>query len=285
MMLQLAPIDLPGNVHHVSPDNPTYVTGAANYRMSWAAVIERSDPRWDVLTEGFIEEYRPADTFGVAGVESQEHSLLWLGPAEVIARFIADPVAIPWVELAENGGYANRWPNGDAWNALIPHTTWNPDGQGIVAEYPFDDGNGSVVVYELLGRPALLSPGVTAIGDEPVPVVTFHCTRCHYEGDSGDRHMSAAPDDRRTVCRKARQHTRPGRCRGEEANARGDEMVAAVQAFIGNPVTGSKEGLHAAWCQTKDLNPNEIMAFSSCAEVREARVHTDRHHMAAGGGH
>ncbi|MEV4078914.1 hypothetical protein AB0J43_01305 [Nonomuraea fuscirosea] len=281
MMLQLAPIDLPGNIHHVKDDNPAYVTGADRYRMSWAAVIEPTHPQWDALTEGFIEEYRPTDTFGVAGIESQEHSAMWLGPADIIARFIAHPVAVPWGELAVHGGYADRWPNGDAWNALIPHITWNPDGQGVVAEYPFDDGNGSVVVYEVLGRPALLSAGVCEIGADPVPVVTFHCTRCHYDGHSSDRYMSARPDDRRTVCRKARQHMQSGNCRGEEANARGDQMIAAVQAAIGNPITGSTDGLHAAWCQTRDLDPNGVMVESSCAEVREARVHTDRHHAVA----
>ncbi|MCF6467438.1 hypothetical protein FAF44_03285 [Nonomuraea sp. MG754425] len=281
MMLTLPPIDLPGNTHQVSPNNSTYVTSAAQYRMSWAAVIERSHPRWDALTEGFIEEHRPTDTFGVAGLESQEHSAMWLGPADIIARFVANPVAVPWSELTQHGGFADRWPNGNAWNELIPHTTWNPDGQGIVTEFQFDDG-GSVVVYELLGRPALLSPGVDAIGEGLVPVVTFHCTRCHYDGDHSDRHMSAAPDDRRTVCKKARQHTRSDRCRGEEANARGDQMIAAVQEVIGKPVSGSTKGLHAAWCQNKRLDPHDLMVSSSCAEVREARTHTDRHCAAAG---
>jgi hypothetical protein len=283
-MLILPFADIPNNPHHVSPNNPSYVTHADHYRMSWATIIERSHPNWDALTEGFIEEHRPTDTFGVAGVESQEHSLIWLGPADVIARFTADPVAVPWSEFNQYGGFGDRWPNGDAWNALIPHTTWNPDGQGVVAEYPFDDGNGSVVVYELLGRPALLSPAVRESGDGLVPVVTFHCTRCHEEGDSGDRYMSASPDDRRTVCRKARQHMRPGRCRGAEANARNDQMVAVVREVVGRPVTGSTKGLYAAQCQTKDLNPNGIMVSSSCAEIREARTHTARHRTAAVGG-
>ncbi|TYB71292.1 hypothetical protein FXF51_02335 [Nonomuraea sp. PA05] len=279
-MLTLPPIDLPGNVHHVKEDNPVYVTGADSYRMSWAAVIERTDPRWDGLTAGFIEEYRPTSTFGVAGIESQEHSLMWLGAADVIARFVANPVAVPWGELGEHGGYGDKWPNGDAWNAFIPHTTWNPGGQGVVTEYSFDDGNGSVVVYELLGRPALLSPGVREIGDGPVPVVTFHCTRCHYDGDHSDRYMSARPDDRRTVCRKARQHMRPGRCRGEEANARGDQMIAAVREVVGRPVTGSTKGLHAAWCQKRDLDSDGVMVSSSCAEVQAARTHTAQHQAA-----
>lgn len=283
MLLTLPPIDLPGNTHQVSPNSSTYVTSAAQYRMSWATVIERSHPRWDALTQGFIEEYRPTDTFGVAGVESQEHSAMWLGPADIIARFAANPVAVPWSELTQHGGFADRWPNGDAWNELIPHTTWNPEGQGIVTEFEFSDC-GSVVVYELLGRPALLSSGVSESPEGLVPVVTFHCTRCHCEGGHGDRYMSADPDDRRTVCRKARQHMRPGRCQGEEANARNDRMVAVVQEVIGQPATGGITGLYAAQCQTRDLSPNDIMVSSSCAEVREARTHTARHSAAEVGG-
>ncbi|SEU46735.1 hypothetical protein [Nonomuraea wenchangensis] len=283
-MLILPFADIPGNTHHVSEDNPAYVTHADQYRMSWATIIERSHPNWDALTEGFVEEYRPTDTFGVAGAESQEHSLIWLGPADVIARLQANPVDVPWSEFNQHGIWADRWPNGDAWNALIPRTTWNPDGQGVVTEYPFEDGNGSVVVYEMLGRPALLSPGVSESPEGPTPLVTWHCTRCHEEGDSRDRFMSAAPSDRRTVCMKARKHMRPGQCRAEEANARGDRMVAVVQEVFGRPVTGNTAGLYAAQCATKDLDPNGIMMTSSCAEVSEARTHTDRHRVAIGGG-
>lgn len=277
-MLILPFTDIPDNTHHVKEPNSTYVTHADQYRMSWATIIERSHPNWDALTGCFTDDSQPTDTFGVAGLESQEHSVLWIGPADVIARFQADPVAIPWSEFNQQGIWGDRWPNGDAWYELIPRTTWTPDSQGVVTEYPFEDGNGSVVVYEMLGRPALLSPGVSESPEGLTPLVTFHCRRCHEESGSHDRYMSASPQDRRTVCLKARQHMRPGQCRGAEANARNDRMVAVVREVISKrPVTGSTEGLYAAQCQIKDPNPNSIMASSSCAEVREARTHTDRH--------
>jgi hypothetical protein len=283
-MLILPPTDVPGNVHHVSSNNPTYVTRSDRYRVSWATVVERSDSRFDGLTEIFDAPYRPTDTFGTAGLESQEHSVLWVGPADVIARFEANQdFGVLFAETNQHGFNGDRWPHNDAWLDLIPATTWNPDGQGVVTEYPFDDG-GSVVVYELLGRPALLSSGMSESPEGPVPVVTFHCTRCHCEGDHGDRYMSADPSDRRTVCLKARQHMQPGRCRGAEANARNDRMVAVVrEVFSGQPVTGDITGLYAAQCQTKDLDPNGVMVSSSCAEVREARTHTARHRTMVGG--
>ncbi|MEW1842655.1 hypothetical protein AB0392_32325 [Nonomuraea angiospora] len=281
-MLILPFTDLPDNFHHVSPTNSTRVTSSQRYRLSWTTIIERSDPRFDALTEVFMGEFRPIDTFGVAGTESQEHSVLWFGPADIIARFEANPAAgIPWDEFNQQGVRADRWPNDDAWQQVIPATTWNPDGQGIVAEYSFDDG-GSVVVYEMLGRPALLSSGVSKSPNGPTPLVTFHCTRCHEESGHHDRYMSARPDDRRIVCQQARRHMRPGRCGGAEANARNDRMVAVVQEAFGRPVTGSTEGLYAAQCATKDLDPNGILVSSSCAEVREARTHTARHHATAG---
>jgi hypothetical protein len=284
-MLTLFPTDIPGNVHHLSPDSSTRVTGADRYRLSWCTVVELSDPLFGDLTEIFMEPYRPTDTFGVAGLESQEHAVLWIGPADIITQFETNPAAgIPWDQYNEQGTGADQWPNSDAWLDLIPVTTWNPGGQGVVTEYPFDDGDGSIVVYELLGRPALLSQGVSESPEGPVPVVTFHCTRCHCEGDHSDRYMSGRPADRRTVCRKARRHLRPGECRGAEANARNDRLVAVVREVAGLPMTGSTEGLYAAQCQTKDLDPNGVMVSSSCAEVREARTHTDQHHIATAGG-
>ncbi|MBB2749220.1 UNVERIFIED_ORG: hypothetical protein FHR35_009133 [Microbispora rosea subsp. rosea] len=282
-MLVLPPTDLPGNTHHLSPTNPTFVTGAARYRLSWTGIVERSDPRFDALTEIFAGSHRPTDTFGVAGLESQEHSILWLGPADTVTRFEANPATgFPFTELNTHGCFGDRWPNTDAWLDFIPATTWNADGQGIVTEYAFDDG-GQVVVYELLGRPALLSQGHAEGPRGLVPVVTFHCTRCHYEGDHHDRYMSAGPADRRAACRKARQHLRPGRCRGSEATSRADMMVAVVdQVVAGRPQPADTTGLYASRCQTSELRCDEALAHSTCAEIREARKHTARHRMAAG---
>jgi hypothetical protein len=288
-MLVLPPTDLPGNEHRVDKNNPVRVVGARQYRVSWMTVIERNRPDYDKLASIFEGPGRPAHSFGVAGLESQEHSVFWVGPPAVIADFEAKVAAATWLldvrplfdEMNRCGGYAERWPNDEAWLNLIPATTWNPGGQGIVTEYDFDGA--SVVVYELLGRPSLLSPGVKRDPKGPVPSLMYHCTRCHHGGDHGNRYMSAGPDDRAVICRKARQHMRPGNCDGAEAVTRGNIMVAAVQSVATKmPEPANKTGLYAASCQTKTVDPNEIMALSSCAEIHEARKHTDRHTRAVG---
>ncbi|MFI6603726.1 hypothetical protein ACIBHX_46485 [Nonomuraea sp. NPDC050536] len=277
-MLVLPPADIPGNTHHLSATSKTYVQRADSYRLSWVDVIERDSPQFRPLTEVFPEEFRPAGTFGVAGLESQEHSVLWIGAADLISQIEANPQApIPFAALNERGTYADRWPNTDPWNALIPVTTWNPDGQGIVTEYPFSDGNGQVVVYELVGHPALRSMQEKS-GQDLVPMVTFHCTRCHREGNSHDRYTSVGPADRRTVCRKARVHMQPGQCRGAEAVDWEDRMIATVEHVVaGIPKPSDLTGLAASRCQTAELRLDDVMAHSTCAEIREARKHTARH--------
>ncbi|HMH91103.1 MAG TPA: hypothetical protein VK586_08470, partial [Streptosporangiaceae bacterium] len=112
----------------------------------------------------------------------------------------------------------------------------------------------------------------------PVPVVTYHCTRCHSEASASDRIMSANPDDRRLAGHRARQHMRPGACRGAEVTARGDRMVAAVEEHVwGTAGRREQAGLYAAWCQDHELRPEDFSSASSCAEVRAARTHTARH--------
>jgi hypothetical protein len=273
-MLTIYPTDLSGNVHEVAPDNSARVTRSKLYRMSWADIVDRDDSRFGALTEVFPEPYRPAGTFGVAGMESQEHSILWIGQPGVIARFRDDPEhVVPWAELHEQATWVDRWPNSRAWLEFIPATTWNPGGQGIVTELAFDGAK--VIVYELLGRPALLSAGPKGDPAGPVPVVTFHCTRCHAEDTRDHRYMSASPDDRRAACQAARRHMLPGRCEGAEATARGDQMVAAVnRVFRGVPAPRDMSGLYAASCQTSEVRPDDVGAASTCAEVREARTHT-----------
>jgi hypothetical protein len=276
-MLTIHPTDLPGNVHQMPADNPVYVTGSRLYRMSWADVVERADPRFAALTEVFPGQYRPGGTFGVAGLESQEHSILWMGSADVITRFRDDPEhVVPWAEFGEQGVYADRWPNSAAWLDFIPPTTWNPGGQGIVAEHSF--GGAKVIVYELLGRPALLSEGTKNEPEGLVPVVTFHCTRCHMAGSHSDRFMSASPADRRMAGLRARKHMRPGQCRGAEATAWGDRMIAAAAHVVrGVPEPADPAGLYASGCQVRGIGPGDVLPDSTCAEVCAARTHTVGH--------
>jgi hypothetical protein len=260
----------PGNVHYLSPENPVRVTHSMSYRLSWADIVERSDPQWEPLTTAFPEPYRPAGTFAAAGLESQEHSILWLGSAEVITRFRDDPAhPVPWAEFAGQGIRADQWPCSGAWLDRIPPTTWCPGGQGIVTEHDFDGAK--VIVYELPGTPALLSGGTRNQPQGLVPVVTFHCTRCHMEGTRDDRYTSASPSDRRMAGLRARKHMRPGRCRGAEATAWGDKMTAAAEhAIRGVPQPGDLSGLYAFRCLVSQLRP-DVISGSTCAEVREAR--------------
>ena len=200
---------------------------------------------------------------------------MWIGQPGVIAGFRDDPQhAAPWAELGEQGVWVDRWPNSEAWLDFIPPVTWCPGGQGIVAEHDFDGA--TVVVYEKLARPVYLSHSWRG-GEEPaglVPVVTFHCTRCHCEADPGERHMSASPEDRRTVGQVARQHMRPGRCQGDAAAARRDAMAATVARAAGRQARPA--GQLADLCQHSVPDPGD-MAASTCGEVRAAREHSARH--------
>ncbi|MGK5550606.1 hypothetical protein ACSNOI_03245 [Actinomadura kijaniata] len=272
--------DIPGNHHQVSPSEPTRVTSARTYRASWAGIIEAGDPQFQALAQAFEPPHRPAATFAAIGLESQEHALIWLGAPQVLTHWaLHQDDGLPIAALNQHGAFGEHWPADPAWRERIPTTTWNPDGQGIVTELDFPDGDGRVVVYELLGKPAMLPAGVSRQPVGPVPVVTWHCTRCHSAGDTLDRYASASPAERREAARAARRHLRPGRCRG--ASARLDQALAAVDRVVtGRPESADPTGLYAAWCQTKTTGGCTPGMVSSCAEVREARTHTARHRMA-----
>jgi hypothetical protein len=106
-------------------------------------------------------------------------------------------------------------------------------------------------------------------------VVTFHCTRCHRKADAHERCMSAGPAGRRYAGLRARKHMRM--CEGAAAAARDDELAAAVRKAVTGSAPVSATGLYAAYCQTATLHPDEYGHPSSCAEVRQARIHTAAH--------
>jgi hypothetical protein len=274
MVITVAPVDLPGNTHTTASDAPYRVNGADRYRLSWADIVEAADPVFPALAATFLPAHRPTCTFGVAGLESQEHSLLWFGRPEAIGPLRDDP-GRGWspAGLQASGTFCEYWPSDPAWLDYMPRGTWCPGGAGIVTELAFPDGApGHVIVYELTGRPALLSAGITTTPDDPIPVITFHCTRCHHKGDSGERYMSALPSDRRVASIRARKHVR--HCEGFAATRRDDRMAAAVQQAITGSRPADATGMYAAHCQTAALHPAKHGYPSSCAEVREARIHT-----------
>lgn len=271
-MLHVTPQDLPGNVHEVSPGNPARVIRSRFYRLSWAGIIDAADLRHAGLAGVFPAECRPTGSFGAAGLESQEHSILWVGDPDVIAGFTADPIhQVPWDAIQQTGIRADRWPDTGGWPELIPAGTWNPGGQGIVTEFDFHGAK--VIVYELLGQPGLLSAHSDHDPGGPVPVVTWHCTRCHMASDAGGRILSGGPEDRRTAGLRARKHMRPGNCRGDDGS--GDRMVAAVRSAVSGVTHPADAGLYASWCATAELDTGS-RAGTTCAEVREARLHTAR---------
>jgi hypothetical protein len=270
-MQLMIPVDVPGNAHHTAADVPTRVLRSDFYRVSWVDVLEPGDGWYAGLSGDFPEVSRPGDGIGLAGLESQEHSVLWFGPAAVIDRFVADPDRVmPWEAFRGEGMMLDRWPDSVAWRFYLPPTTWNPGGQGIVTEHTFPDG-AQVVVYELLGRPAVLSGGVHQVSSEDlVPVVTYHCTRCHSAGGRADRFSSASPDDRRAASRQARRHMRPGNCRGADDVEQGDRMCEVVAEVVTGRAVADRSGLFVARCQTAPILADGFSA-TTCAEVREAR--------------
>jgi hypothetical protein len=290
----ITPTDIPHNTHTISPGNPVVVTSAALYRLSWYGLVEDTAPDFADLVATFDQQYRPADTFGVAGLESQEHALMWFGPAEIIRRFAASmaagPAVPPFAEFNSTGVHAVGWPPDHAWSRAIPRGTWTPQGHGILAEYDFPD-YGQIVVYEQPGTPTYGSVRATGtahqweLADDSeglVPTVTWHCTRCHLESAHDRRvYTSADPGDRGAACRDARRHLRSGRCPGQDGDGgrwgtrKWDEVTATIESVAsGVAAPTTVEGLHASRCATSKVDPHNVLSSSSCAEVRAARVAT-----------
>jgi hypothetical protein len=253
-MITIKPVDLPGNTHQLAENSTVKIISAARYRISWADILPPDSPV-------FIRQ-KPSEPIGVAGAESQEHSLLWSGPADIIAGYLGDPAQIPpWDQLNQAGSWTPGWPNIEQWLKLMPAVTWCPEGQGIVTTYTYPDGNGQVTVYETLGLPTIMSMA-SLNGNNgpagPVPIVTYHCTRCHTENYQDRRIMSACPDDRQLACQEARKHMLPGKCKGNN--------VARPRPL--------------GYCQALPLYRDSYQARSSCAEVRAASEHTAAWHAA-----
>lgn len=257
--------DLPGNNHKLAPGKSVRVTGSDLYRMSWADILQPATPQYQELATAYPAGQAPTEPLGIAGLESQEHSLTWIGSPAVISGILDGTwPEIPWAQLNAQGGYAGGWMNADSWAGYVPCTTWTPHG-GILSQYPHPDGNGQVIIYETTGLPSLLSAAPAASGTVgPVPIVTFHCTRCHAEDDRARRIMSACPRDRQAAAEAARRHVAPGRC---------------------TPAPAARYAQTPEGCLERPLNADNYRARSSCNEVRQAREATTawhRQHTPAG---
>lgn len=257
--MKLLPLsDIPGNTHVTDPDSPSRVTSAASYRNTWTHIVAPGDPRRDGLLGSFKPEYVPFGDVGIIGLESQEHSLAWVGPA-VIAEQAAAGHPPGWSTLVTDGFFYGGWPNTGAWENLVPAVSWHPGGCGVLGAYPLDGGE--VVVYEI--------PGRTEDGDKTI--VTWHCTACHVAGDWKERYESREPRDRQIAARQARRHSLPGQCEAAAENPKNDAMVAVVARTAGKPAS---EMTYASWCAAREIPVNPYGEESSCAEVRQARTRT-----------
>lgn len=187
-------------VHYVSDTNPTRVTGADRYRLPLVGYLTPDHPQFEAMTEFIADEHRRADGYGLIFLESPEHSALYLGSIEQVQRYQAANADGTATFDQSQGHTYEFWPQGEGWNEFIPHLTWHPDGQGILATHPHPDGRSEVVVYEFHG---------SRLPNRPTePLVTYHCTRCHANTlhDIGHVQGNTSPTARRWAGKQARQH-------------------------------------------------------------------------------
>ncbi|MFD9047784.1 hypothetical protein [Streptomyces zaomyceticus] len=213
--------------HTVSDTNPTYVTGADQYRISVTGLLTPDNPQFTQMEELLNLEHRRPDGYGIAFLESEEHSRTYYGSIQQIEEHRAG--GSPALDLSKGALYA-FWPNGSGWEDFIPATTWNAGGQGIVTEFDHPLG-GRVTVYEyvLEGRDT-----------DNTPMVGFHCDRCHPDPniDHETSMPNRGPQDRRWSARNAREHIRSHTVRCKPIDPHLAEAVQAVanqQYGLNNP--------------------------------------------------
>ncbi|MGW5679196.1 hypothetical protein ACWEV4_29650 [Streptomyces sp. NPDC003860] len=194
--------------HTVSDTNPARVVGADQYRISFTATLSPSHEGFDSMQEFFRSEHRRPEGYGLVGLESEEHSVLYSGSVQQIEEYRAAAQLGPTTFDGSQGHMYEFWPHGQGWDTFIPRTFWNAeahgaiaDGVGLVTTFPHSETLGAeVVVYEFEGS--------WLLGGKPEQMVTHHCTACHKDThhDSGHVHANTGPDSRRWAARQARQH-------------------------------------------------------------------------------
>lgn len=243
-------------VHTVSDTNPTRVTGADQYRISFTRLLTPEHPTFKQMEEFFLPEHRHPHGYGLAFLESEEHSLLYVGTVHQIEEHRAAHGTVP-LDITQGAVY-EFWPQSDGWADYLPGNTWHPDGLGILATFPHPQG-GEVIVYEFHG---------SWFKDRPArPLVTFHCTNCHADTfrDLGNVHENDGPDARRWAARQARKHVHSvGREHSEcrKTNPALSRMAAAVASeMFGSPQP------EIAW-------ESRCATTGPCAEIRHLRART-----------
>ncbi|MFF4756357.1 hypothetical protein ACWD5R_39565 [Streptomyces sp. NPDC002514] len=249
---------MPVNTHYVSETNPTRVTRADWYRISMTGLLTPRHEDFEAMQSVFPSECRRPEGYGLAFLESEEHSRLYVGPIEQITEYKKDP-SKP-LDVSQGQTY-DKWPNTDEWEQFIPDNTWNPDGRGIITTFAHPMG-GDAIVYEFHG---------SWLKDRPKrPLVTFHCTHCHADTfhDSGKVHENHGPDDRRWAAQQARQHIHSAERHGvggENSQCRkADPNMMLTVTKIANEIYGTNN----------PVTPYESMCATSgpCATIRELKT-------------
>ncbi|MCZ0204706.1 hypothetical protein OZK63_04670 [Streptomyces sp. UMAF16] len=245
------------NTHYVSDSNPVHVTHAEWYRISLTGILTPQHENFEAMQSIFPPEHRRPG-YGLAFLESEEHSRLYVGSIEQITAYTSDPSTR--LDVSQGQTY-DHWPHTDGWTEFIPDTTWNPDGRGVVTAFEHPAG-GDVIVYEfhgswLPGRPTR-------------KLVTFHCTHCHTDTfhDSGKVLENRGPHDRRWAVRQARQHIRSAKQHGVGGQAsqcrKADPSMMRIVTQVANELSGLN----------RPVSSYESMCATSgpCATVRELKA-------------
>ncbi|GAA1111832.1 hypothetical protein [Streptomyces javensis] len=246
------------NTHYVSETNPTHVTHAEWYRISLTRVLTPQHENFDGMQSIFPPEYRRPEGYGLAFLESEEHSRLYVGSIQQITEYQND-LTMP-LDVSQGQTY-DKWPHTEGWDTFIPDNTWNPDGRGIITAFEHPEG-GDVIVYEFHG---------SWLKDKPKrPLVTFHCTHCHQDTfhDSGKIHENHGPHDRRWAARQARQHIHSAQRHGvggENSQCqKADPNMMRIVTEVTNDIYGTNN----------PVTPYESMCATTgpCATIRELKA-------------
>ncbi|MFB7376527.1 hypothetical protein ACFC6U_01550 [Kitasatospora purpeofusca] len=206
-------------VHSFSETNPDFVTGSDWYRESITVILPPGTPGLEELEDFLNPEHRSTEGYGLAFLESEEHSFTYVGTVSQIEEYRAAKAAGATLDVSLGQCYA-FWPHGKGWDELLPATYWNAGREGLLSDFAHPLG-GKVVVYEYLQD----GPD----GDK-VPMVGFHCERCHIDPDTQSEAgmPNRGPQDRRWIARNARKHVRAHQSLCRPVDPRMSEVVTAV---------------------------------------------------------
>lgn len=232
--------------------DPVRTARADQFRIAATVILPPDDPRFAEL-EGALElpEHRKSEQgYGIALLESETDAVTYVGSIRQLEDFGAANSDGTGVLDVSHGLCYGSWPQAGGWDQVVPRTTWNPGGEGVVAEY--DHRGTAVVVYEFLRER----------GGEQVPMVAFHCLHCHNDHAFFHDHATenSGPADRRWMAGKARAHIRHAQHECRPLDPRHLEAVAQVAKQKLGP--GAVVPAPDAQCA----------ADGPCAEIRHAKA-------------